>query len=308
MSKDTFFFKMSEFLLFLLIKKMWLQLHFRNRTFKYRRKTPIFRRKSKMPELPEVSYNKEYVDATSLHQEIAEVEAEDSRILQNSLQDFKTTLKGFSFTESKRVGKYLFLKLEEEDWLVLHFGMTGKLNYSNHEEPPKYTRFLIKFTNGSYLAFICPRKIGKIYLTESVEKFQKDHQLGTDVLELSKQDFLKLLEGKRGSIKGALMNQKLMAGLGNMYADEVLFQTGIHPKTAVDKLSEKENKKLFKTISKVLKVVIKSRTEDENLPENYLTPHRKDGDDCPCCAGKIKKIKVVGRSTYFCPNSQTLSE
>lgn len=261
-----------------------------------------------MPELPEVNYNKKYVDATSLHQEIVEVEAEDSRILQAAPQDFKKVLHGKSFTESRRIGKYLFLKVASGDWLVLHFGMTGKLDYTHQEVSPKYTRFLIRFKNGAQLAFICPRKFGKIYLAENIAQFQKEHQLGADVLEFSEEDFLELLKGKRGSIKAALMNQKLMAGLGNMYADEVLFQTSTHPETTIDKLSEKKKKELFKAIPEILKIVMNCQAEGEELPGNYLTLHRKESDACPLCLGEIKKIKVAGRSTYFCLNHQEIEE
>lgn len=123
-------------------------------------------------------------------------------------------------------------------------------------------------------------------------------------MEFSKDDFSAFIEGKRGSIKGALMDQSSIAGIGNMYADEIIFQCGIHPKTSTSKLSEKEADCLYEQMMEVLETVIKSKESDSGLPKDYLTGHRNEGDECPKSNGKIEMIKVSGRSTYFCPSCQ----
>ena len=257
-----------------------------------------------MPELPEVSYSKKYVDATVLHKKISELKFSDDLILEASKKELKSALVNHEFTGTVRHGKYLFLEITSGKSLVLHFGMTGHLEYAHHGEAPDYAYFTITFTDASKLFFICPRKLARVYLTESVDQFKKDHDLGPDALDLSQEDFQQLTKGKRGSIKGLLMNQKAIAGLGNLYADEVLFQSKVHPKSKVSALSEKEVKTIHKQIGKVLERVTKSKIQDTALPSNYLTRHRKAGTDCPKCGGKVKMEKVSGRSSYFCPACQ----
>lgn len=100
------------------------------------------------------------------------------------------------------------------------------------------------------------------------------------------------------------MNQKLIAGIGNLYADEILFQVKIHPATKVNELSEKDKLKIYNKIKEVLEVVKKVREEGQKLPESYITTVRKKDADCPRNNGKIQQIKVSGRTTYFCPICQ----
>ncbi len=257
-----------------------------------------------MPELPEVAYSKKYVDATALHKKIKLVRVPEPKLLQATQKDAEKILTGKEFTQSIRHGKYLFLKTSDNDFLVFHFGMTGKFDFSHEDDPPEYTRFYLEFQDNSKLFFICPRKLGKIYISESMEDFLEEHSVGKDALEFSKKEFRELLEGKRGSIKGALTNQSLIAGIGNMYADEILFQTKIHPKKAVNELSEKEIGEIYKKMGQVLETVIDSKQKEAGLPKNYLTRHRKEGDDCPNCKGKVEMLKISGRSTYFCPSCQ----
>lgn len=257
-----------------------------------------------MPELPEVAYQKKYADATVLHKKIVKVETGDKKIYQSAKSDFEETLKTNQFTGTERLGKYLFLNLEKDGVLVVHFGMTGKLEYYQHEEIPKYAQLTLTFEDHSRVSFTCPRKFGKLYLAESLAEFQKENNLGVDALALKKDEFFKILEEKTGTIKALLMNQKLIAGIGNLYADEVLFQARIHPTTRVDHLSEKEKASTYNEIEKVLKVVKEAREEGQKLPETYITSFRKKGADCPRKNGKIEQIKVSGRTTYFCPNCQ----
>lgn len=257
-----------------------------------------------MPELPEVSYFKKYLDSTSLHKKIGKLEYPEKKILQDSPQAISRALKDAEFTRSRRIGKYLVLESDKSKVLVFHFGMTGKFEFSNEEQPPDYTRLIIHFKDNSKLFFVCPRKFGKVYLADSFEDFKKEHKLGTDAMDLNKDEFLQLLEGKKGSIKSALMDQHLIAGIGNLYSDEVLFQSKVHPKSNIAKLSEEEKEEIFRKIREVLEVVTKSRMDGSKLPDSYLTSHRDEGENCPKCSGKIKITKVSGRSTYYCSGCQ----
>ncbi len=257
-----------------------------------------------MPELPEIANFKSFLEETVLDKEVVEVEFPDTKLLQASTTDFKKALVNKKFTGSQQLGKYLFLKTNGKKSLVFHFGMTGKFEYYQHNETPKHTHLLITFKDSSHLAFVCVRKLGKIYLADGLEEFQEEQELGNHALDLSKKEFLEILQQKKGGIKSALTDQHLISGIGNVYADEILFQTRIHPKTKVEKLSEKEKEKLFEEMNEVLNTAIKKEGERSEFPKDYLSRSRKEGADCPKCSGKIEMIKVSGRSTYFCPDCQ----
>lgn len=257
-----------------------------------------------MPELPEIALFKKYVDATSLHKKIIDLSFSGASLLQSPKGDFEKALKGEEFEKSLQVGKYLFLETTGKTVLVLHFGMTGELEYYKNQDPPKYSKLIFHFENGYQLAYSCKRKLGKIFLSESVSEFVKEHSLGKDALELEEKEFLELLEEKSGSIKGALTDQSLIAGIGNVYSDEMLYQCKIHPKTKTGKLSDAEKKKLYKEMNNVLKMAIDKEGERSEFPSNYLISHRSEGEKCPKCSGKIEMIKVSGRSTYYCPKCQ----
>lgn len=258
---------------------------------------------STMPELPEIALLKKYVDSTSLNHKIVGLVFVQSSLLQAPKKDFEK-LKGKKFSESQQLGKYLFLKADSELWLGFHFGMTGKLEYYKNQEPPKYTHLILKFSDASELAYVCRRKLGKIYLTPGVEDFQENHSIGKHALGLSLKEFQDLMKGKRGMIKASLTDQHNLAGIGNVYADEILFQCRIHPKTRTDSLTHKELKCVFNEMGKVLNTIIKIDGDRSELPSNYLVPRRKEGEPCPDCNGKVEKTTVSGRSTYFCPSCQ----
>ncbi|MDT0645558.1 DNA-formamidopyrimidine glycosylase family protein [Zunongwangia sp. F260] len=257
-----------------------------------------------MPELPEVAYQKKYVDATALHKEVVKIDFGAKKLFQSSQKEFEDAILNEKISGTQQLGKYLLLKITSEKELVLHFGMSGKMEFYQHDEVPKHAQLTLFFEDDSRLSFVCPRKFGKIYLAEGIEDFQKKHSLGNHALDVKEEEFMELLQDKKGSIKSALTDQHLIAGIGNLYADEILFQCKIHPKTSTAKLSEKEKKSLFEKMGKILKKVIKSKTEGSKLPESYLTRHRKEGADCPDCKGKVEMIKISGRSTYFCPDCQ----
>ena len=261
-----------------------------------------------MPELPEIALFQKYVDSIALHKKVTRLSFPDVSLLKGPKSAFEKALIGCQLEETERLGKYLLIKSSGGKWLVFHFGMTGKLEYYQNQEIPKYTKMLLSFENGSHLAYTCRRKLGKIYLAEGVEDFQKEHSLGTDALDLSEEQFLHLLLGKGGSIKGALTDQHLLAGIGNVYSDEILFQCKVHPKSNVSKLSDAQKHQLYKQMNKVLKMAIDKGGERSKFPSNYLINHRKEGEECPKCSGKIEQIKISGRSTYFCPSCQKEEE
>jgi formamidopyrimidine-DNA glycosylase len=261
-----------------------------------------------MPELPEVEILKKYLELTSLNQPIKEVTVKDNTILENispSMLRNKLYLKSFLY--SQRYGKYLFTKVNKKSWLVIHFGMTGDLKYFRSiENDPIHDRLLIDFKNGFHLAFNCQRKFGRVAISAGVKNFVKRKQLGKDALEVSFPDFKNMVKKRKGSLKSILMNQHVIAGIGNLYSDEILFQTKVHPKTKTYKLSCKRIEELFRNMKRVLNIAIKNKTNSIKLPRNFLLPLRFRDANCPSCGSNLQTEKFSGRTAYFCRKCQKL--
>lgn len=260
-----------------------------------------------MPELPDVEVFRQYLDETSLHQRIQKVVSVDRSILWKiSPGKLQSILGGEQIRESKRHGKYVFAKLKDNSYLGLHFGMSGNLKYfKDGDEPPAHTRLLVRFRNGYHLAYISVRKLGKIFIAKDIERFVEEQQLGPDALAIDSGTFQSVFRNRGGSVKTALMNQGALAGLGNIYTDEILFQAGIRPTRKCGQLASKEWSRLFHTMKTVLKAVIKKRAQPDRFPASYLTPHRDAHARCPKCGSQLKRVKVGGRTTYYCPNHQS---
>jgi len=260
-----------------------------------------------MPELPDVEIFKQYLNATSLHQRIKTVMVRTAGILEDcTATKLRKKLYGSVFEFTQRHGKYLFVQVKNDDWLMLHFGMTGHLKYfKNPDKEPPHSRLLISFTNGYHLSYVSQRKLGKAVLLNDPVCFIKKNHLGPDALEIDLSDFKNIFKNRTGAIKSALMNQSLIAGIGNVYSDEILFQTCIHPKTKVDRLDEGKLEYLFLKMKKVLHIAIDSCANSDLFPDFCLLPHRYNAGTCPHCNCGLKKIKISGRTAYYCPRCQS---
>lgn len=259
-----------------------------------------------MPELPEVEMARRYLQATSLRQIIRAAEVKDERILAKvAAKEVEEGLTGQQFHSALRHGKRLFLKLQDSLWLALHLGLTGRLIYLERGDlEPRHTRLRISFDNDHTLAFDDPRIFGEVGLTKSPEAFLEERKIGPDALQLGREGFLKIMSGRKGLIKPALLNQSLIAGLGNLYADEALFQAGICPKTR--RLDDLQLDTLYSCIQEVLSEALATKADLEKLPDSYLLPHRHPGGACPRDGALLRHEKIGGRTSYFCPEHQKL--
>lgn len=260
-----------------------------------------------MPELPDVEYAKRYVDKTAKNQTIQKSEFHSAKKLLKDLSSQKVSreLKGRKIKSAFRHGKHLFIELDSGHDLVLHLGMTGSLKFEDDRgAAPEHARLIMHLDKRKRLDFINQRLLGEINISEDREAYLKNKGLGPDALGLSQKRFLEIFKKQRGSLKSALMNQKHMAGLGNIYTDETLFQAGYSPEADCKTLEESDWKSVRKTMQKVLKTAIKAAPNFDRLPKGWLLPNREEGRPCPKCAGKIKKKQVSGRSTYYCPSCQ----
>lgn len=258
-----------------------------------------------MPELPDVEVYRQYINATSLHQKITGIVVKSDRVLSGiSAQKLSATLKGFELDSTDRHGKYLFVCLDNGTSVMMHFGMTGDVKYFKGDDDVVYDQLRLDFDNGYHLAYISRRKLGKISFVSDIEEFIRSKKLGPDALSLDQDEFRERIGKSRGSVKSTLMNQKIIAGIGNVYSDEILFHSRLHPQAKVQKLGDRKMLVLFGNMRRVLQMAIKCRTQPEKFPRSYLIPFRRKKEKCPACTGEIKGIKVSGRTAYYCPACQ----
>ncbi len=275
-----------------------------------------------MPEIPELEAFKEVIASHCVQKKIINVTAVDTKLIQTPLNTFKKNLIGNHFTTVQRLGKFLVVSLSSSDYkLVLHFGLTGFLVYTTDTtEKISFSQVQFLFKQ-AVLHWINIRKFGKIWLLKDITHIKELDHLGYDPLTLSQKQFLELVEkNKKKNIKTFLMDQSLIAGIGNEYSDEMLFQAGIDPRHTLAELNSTALKNLYKQMNKVLKYAIKLRIQDikkyptqnflslndkKTFKNSYLQAHRHGDMRCPKNkAHALKKVTIGGRSAYFCPIDQ----
>lgn len=260
-----------------------------------------------MPELPDVEIYKHFANDLVKDHEVESVDVKDKKVLKVSPAQLKKALVNNTLGPAERLGKYLLFELSSDKYLAMHFGMTGELKYFEDENDlPEYSQLVLNFKDGGHLAYVCKRKFGKVLLTDSVDEFKNDKHIGPDALELSYEQFKDLLHEHSGMVKPVLLNQSIISGIGNVYADEILYNAKIHPKKPVNELSDDQMKNLFNNTQKVLNVSIAHNADPGDLPGHYLISHRHEGEKCPDCNGTIEKITVGARSSYYCPSCQKM--
>lgn len=260
-----------------------------------------------MPELPEVETYRRYFDSTSLKQLITNISCADERLLKQPFNDFREYLIGQSFTSTERIGKYLFVCTSGKKVLVLHFGMTGNLDYYHESiDRPRFAHIVYHLEGGYNLAFLNKRKFGWNTLTDDISAYQQQVGLSTDATKITKDAFLQALSRRKTAIKPVLLDQKVTAGIGNWLADEILYQSRIHPEKKVQDLTEEECLSIFQNMQRILETSIAEQAIYRNFPKNYFIHIREADATCHHTGVPIEKIKVGGRATYYSPEWQKL--
>jgi len=269
-----------------------------------------------MPELPEVETVKNELAPHLLGRKFTDITILwDKVIKQPSVEDFRSRLVGQEITGLSRRGKYLTIHLSSGDLLVIHLKMSGSLLISKDASaPPKHTRAIIHLDKGTNIFFRDPRKFGAMWLVK--ESSSVTGKLGPEPLEASftPQVLAKLLLNRKAPIKALLCDQSVIAGIGNMYADEALFCARIHPLRQGGSLSPDEIERLHHAIQQVLRTAIGNKGASI---VNYYRPSgetgtahfefkvaHQGGKTCPVCSSPIQRIRVRNRGTYFCPKCQ----
>ncbi len=269
-----------------------------------------------MPELPEVETIKNELAPSVIGRRISAITLLWEKVVREpEVSKFRHHLIGQEIKDIGRRGKYLILSLDKT-FLVIHLKMTGSLLIRPSNEVDKYTRAIIHLDSGKAIHFRDPRKFGAMWLVDDLSLLEE--KLGPEPLEerFTPELLSERLLKHRAPIKAVLTDQSVIAGLGNMYADEALYAARIHPLRAASSLSLDEIRRLYKSIRQVLLAAIENKGASVNT---YYRPGgekgtahfqfkvaHQGGKDCPTCGGKIERIKVRERGTYFCPSCQTL--
>jgi formamidopyrimidine-DNA glycosylase len=268
-----------------------------------------------VPELPEVE-----TVAASLHRRIANdvIESvwlsEQPQLYRKSQpHEIAAALEGARIQSVRRVAKHVVFDLvnaefTKRQWIV-HLGMTGNLLVLDPARPlEKHTHVIARLRSGRELRFVDPRRFGKLSLHEDFAG------PGTEPLSIGLKPFVELFRGRKTAIKAALLNQKLLHGVGNIYADEALFRAGIRPRRRAGSLSREELKRLRNGLLRVLKQAIAAggtsisdyvdADGSQGMFEVKLRAYGRAGAPCFVCKTPIKKIVVGGRGTHYCPKCQ----
>ncbi|MFA6193745.1 MAG: bifunctional DNA-formamidopyrimidine glycosylase/DNA-(apurinic or apyrimidinic site) lyase [Parcubacteria group bacterium] len=285
-----------------------------------------------MPELPEVQTIIDDLNRKIKGDTITGFWSDWKKTVRMPIEKFEKEIKGKKILSASRIGKNIFLNLSGGKTVYIHLKMTGHLLVKPKAESPKpkvgedyfsekvnqYIRHIFYLKSGRTLEFSDLRKFGKIILedTDKVGKISEIKSLGVDAMskEFSFEAFDEILDKKKTAVKLLLMDQSKLAGIGNIYASEMLFEAGILPTRPADKVSREERKKLYCAIKKVLEKAIKLRgTSDSDYrdtagaPGNFqkvLKVYRRAGEKCPKCGTIIQRIKLGQRGTFFCPVCQ----
>ncbi|MCG9479462.1 MAG: hypothetical protein K9H14_04550 [Actinomycetia bacterium] len=258
-----------------------------------------------MPELPEVEAYKKYFAHTSTGNKVTHIQVIDDYVLDGvSVQKLSSNITGHRFVSVCRHGKYMFAENDRGIFLVMHFGMTGRLEYNQELKAPEYSKVIFNFKNGS-LYYISTRKLGKLTITPDRMRFIRDKKLGPDALGISWSSFKQLFTGRKSKVKTALLNQSLAAGIGNIYADEICFHARVNPGENLKNLYADRIRRLYDCMFYVLNTAVEVNADYSRLPDNWLIGRRKQGSICPECGSCIQNIRIAGRGTYFCPGCQS---
>lgn len=272
-----------------------------------------------MPELPEVETIRKDLKEMIINKKITKVRIIQKRSIKNSPTKFLKALENNSIESINRKGKLLILKIKENNYyLLVHLRMTGQfLYYRAENETKKNTRVIFNFIDNSKLFFNDTRRFGYLNIVTEKEKNETMGKMGIDILDknFTFEKLQELLRNEKRNLKSVLLDQKIIAGIGNIYADEICFDAKLRPDKKTEELNDKEIKKLYNSIVKIINLAIKDRgttfndyVDLNNKKGNFLKllkVYQKEKKTCQNCQKRsIKKIKVAGRSTRYCENCQ----
>jgi formamidopyrimidine-DNA glycosylase len=287
-----------------------------------------------MPELPEVEVlrrqlEKEFVGRRVRSAEVKtrkyvrEARPEGKRLVKRHItpKEFERALQGAKVKAVHRKGKYVAFEFDNKHFLVFHLGMSGHLVKATSRRPvDKHTHVVLHFTQGGELRFFDARRFGECYVTSAEGYAEAMHGLGLDAIndQIPWQLFGDLVSSRRTKMKPLLMDQEFIAGLGNIYSDEVLFHAGLPWDRPSDSLTSNEVRRLARSVGEVLQEAIRHRGttladgewrdlyDEPGEHQDALSVHAREGQPCRRCRTPIVRTRIGQRSHYFCPQCQSV--
>ncbi len=276
-----------------------------------------------MPELPEVETVARGLQRQIAGRRILSITLGKTDFIDNP-EEIEKELPGRAIHGVVRYGKFLLLRLtpkedaeetDRESALLVHLGMTGMLRPQPTGEPyAKHTHVVALLDDGRELRYTDPRRFGRMAYFAGESLQEELRRFGADPLEAGLEEFTSKIRGKRARIKALLLDQSVLRGVGNIYADESLWRAKIHPKRLGTRLRKEQVKELYRALQGILERAIVMRgssiadfLDAEGQPGEYQRHHRaygREGKPCFRCRTRIKRLTVAGRSSYFCPQCQ----
>ena len=278
-----------------------------------------------MPELPEVETVARGLQRTVAGRRILGVALGKTDFIDDAAL-VERELPGRTIQKVERYGKFLLLRLSGselenggESALLVHLGMTGMLMPMAVNEPhAKHTHVVMQLDDGRELRYVDARRFGRMaYLAGDVLR-KELQRFGADPLDAGLEEFAERISGRRARIKALLLDQRVIRGVGNIYADESLWRAKIHPAQLGARLKPEQAKRLYRALQEILKKAIVLRgssisdfLDAEGMPGEYQRHHRvygREGEACFRCRTRIRRMIVAGRSSYFCPRCQRMKK
>lgn len=269
-----------------------------------------------MPELPEVETLRLQIEPSLVKASLSHWKILNSSIFSSDFEKHLFHIRSVPIQHVGRKGKFLFIEWPSKAKLWIHLGMTGQLLWkTNTESWDKHCHvaFFVE-QNKKWLVYRDIRKFGKVFWQLPDKSHPRVKHLGPDFFELTETTWVSLLKEHRGNIKNLLLNQKRVAGLGNIYASEGLFRAGIHPKKAAFRISSAKKKLLYASLYEILTQSIQmggSSIDDYRQSDgswggfqNQHQVYGRQGKACAKCQTPIRKLIISTRSTFYCPHCQ----
>jgi len=273
-----------------------------------------------LPELPEIETIRRQLSEEIVGLTVIDAAIYLSKVIKEpSPGSFLREIQGRRISRVGRRGKYLLFDLSGGYLLVVHLRMTGQLVYESETAPqPRHTHLILHLERGR-LRLTDLRQFGCVWLlpAEKSARMAQLAKLGPEPLtaEFTETYFVQRLKDSRRQVKQVLLDQEIVAGIGNIYADEALYLAGLHPGRRADGLSAREAKKLYRAVKEVLREGILHRGTSiqhyvdavgrQGSHQDFLRVHYRAGQPCPRCGNPVVKVKLGGRGTYLCPACQT---
>ena len=248
-----------------------------------------------MPELPDVEIARRAIEERALGRRIASVEDSDTWVSRpHAPGEIAAALTGARLTAAHRHGKAMWIETDTGPVLGLHLGMTGGIRVDEDPDPRGWDRFALEFEDGGRLALRDMRRLGRAVLDPDLGG------LGPDAGEVDREEFRERVGRGTSPIKARLMDQNVIAGVGNLMADEILWRARVSPRAPAGELTEDRLDELRRATRAVIRLGIR----EGHAGVGDLNPHRVVGGACPRCGATLEHDRVGGRTTFWCPREQ----